>query len=119
MNARQKVKRLKAELKALKSMPVPVIKEYYGEVKRYKVKQTVETEYLCRMSADAESPQTYINRALARQLAETLLDEVEFTVVPSVIPEHTEITGEIAIVTKGIATQRHLALSAWSKLKKS
>ena len=101
MNARQKAKRLKAELKALKAMPVPVIKEYYGEVKRYKVSQTVETEYLYRMSAEAESPQTYIKRALVRELAETLLNEVEFTVVPSVIPEHTEITGEIAILTKG------------------
>lgn len=101
MNARQKAKRLKAELKALKSMPVPVIKEYYGEVKRYKVRQTVETEYLYRMSADAESPQMHINRALVRELAETLINEVEFTVVPSVIPEYTEITGEIAILTKG------------------
>lgn len=101
MNARQKAKRLKAELKALKeSMQIPVIKEYYGEVKRYKVRQTVETEYLYRMSADAESPQTYINRALASEIAETLLNEIEFTVVPSVIPEHTEITGEIAILTK-------------------
>lgn len=102
MNARQKAKKLKAELKALKAQPVPVIKQYYGEVKRYKVRQTVETEYLYRMSADAESPQTYINRALARQLAETLLNEVEFTVEPSDITEHTEITGEIAIVTKGL-----------------
>lgn len=102
MNARQKAKKLKAELKALKAQPVPVIKKYYGEVKRYKVRQTVETEYLYRMSADAESPQTYINRALAKQLAETLLNEVEFTVVPSDIPEHTEIIGEIAIVTKGV-----------------
>lgn len=100
MNARQKAKRLKAELKRIKSIPAPVIKEYYGSVKRYKVRQTVETEYLYRMSADAESPQTYINRALARKLAETLLNEIEFTVVPSVIPEHTEITGEIAILTK-------------------
>lgn len=101
MNARQKAKRLKAELKALESIPVPVINGYCGEVKRYKVRQTVETEYLYRMSADAESPQTYINRALVRELAETLINEVEFTVVPSVIPEHTEITGEIAILTKG------------------
>ena len=100
MNARQKAKKLKAELEAIKNMPLPTVTVYNSEVKRYKVRQTVETEYLYRMSADAESPQTHINRALARELAETLLNEVEFTVVPSVIPYHTEITGEIAILTK-------------------
>ena len=102
MNARQKAKRLKAELKALKAMPMPVMEKYNGEVRKYKVRQTVETEYLYRMSADAESPQTYINRALARKLAEALFNEVEFTVVPSVIPEHTDITGEIAILIKRV-----------------
>lgn len=92
MNARQKAKRLKAELKALK--------EYYGNVKRYKVRQTVETEYLNTESTDEKSPQMYINFALSRKLSEILINEIEFKLTPSIINGYTEITGEIAIVTK-------------------
>lgn len=98
MNARQKAKRLKAELKALKSRPV--IKEYYGNVKRYKVRQTVETEYLNTESTDKKSPQMYINFALSRKLSEILINEIEFKLTPSIINGYTEITGEIAIITK-------------------
>lgn len=100
MNARQKAKRLKAEIKALKSLPTPVIKEYYGNVKRYKVRQTVETEYLNTESTDEKSPQMYINFALSRKLSEILINEIEFKLTPSIINGYTEITGEIAIVTK-------------------
>lgn len=93
MNARQKAKRLKAELKALKSLPTPVIKEY-------KVRQTVETEYLNTESTDKKSPQMYINFALSRKLSEILINEIEFKLTPSIINGYTQITGEIAIVTK-------------------
>lgn len=100
MNARQKAKRLKAELKALKSLTTPVIKEYQGNVKRYKVRQTVETEYLNTESTDKKSPQMYINFALSRKLSEILINEIEFKLTPSIINGYTQITGEIAIVTK-------------------
>lgn len=100
MNARQKAKRLKAELKALKSLTTPVIKENYGNVKRYKVRQTVETEYLNTESTDKKSPQMYINFALTRKLSEILINEIEFKLTPSIINGYTQITGEIAIVTK-------------------
>lgn len=92
MNARQKAKRLKAELRLLK--------EYYGNVKIYKVRQTVETEYLNTESTDKKSPQMYINFALSRKLSEILINEIEFKLTNSIINGYTQITGEIAIVTK-------------------
>ena len=70
------------------------------KIKRYKVRQIVETEYLNTESTDEKSPQMYINFALSRKLSEILLNEIVFTLNPSFITGYTEITGEIAIITK-------------------
>lgn len=100
MNARQKAKKFKKELDFYKNMPMPVCKVYYDNLKRYRVKHTVKTDCLYIMSTAAESPLTYINKAIAGELAENILNDIEFTLEPSIIPEHTDITGEIAIVTR-------------------
>lgn len=101
MNARQKAKKYKKEIDFYKkSLFVPKVKVYNTDVKRYKVKQTVSTDDLYRMSADAESIHTYIYKAITRQLAEAIINDVEFKQEPSMIPYHTNITGEIAIVTR-------------------
>lgn len=52
------------------------------------------------MSADIENICTYINRAISRELAEKIIDDIEFKLEPSMIPHHTDIIGEIAIVTR-------------------
>ena len=100
MNARQKAKKLKKELDFYKKLPVRTIKVYNTDVKRYRVKQTVCTDDLYRMSAEAEDIHTYIYRSLTRQLAEAIINDVEFKQEPSMIPSYMDITGEIAIVTR-------------------
>lgn len=101
MNARQKAKKLKKELDFYKKMPFePKIKVYNTDVKRYKVRQTVATDDLHRMSAEAEDIHTYIYKGITRQLAEAIISDVEFEQEPSMIPYHTNITGEIAIVIR-------------------
>lgn len=99
MNARQKAKKFKRELELMKRMPLPVIRVYDTNVKTLQVRQTVDTRYLNDLSADAECAQTYIRRELVRQLAEKIGDEVRFKLYPSRIPDHTDIHGEITIVT--------------------
>lgn len=100
MNARQKAKKLKKELDFYKKLPIPTVKLYNTDVKRYRVKQTVNTDDLHRMSAEAEDINTYIYKSITRQLAEAIINDVEFEQEPSMIPYHTDITGEIAIVTR-------------------
>lgn len=101
MNARQKAKKYKKEIDFYKkSLFVPQIKVYNTDVKRYRVKQTVSTDDLYRMAAEAEDIHTYIYRSLTRQLAEAIINDVEFKQEPSMIPSYTDITGEIAIVTR-------------------
>lgn len=100
MNARQKAKKLKKELELIKKTPMPVVRVYNTNVKTLQVRQTVDTGYLNELSADVDCPATYIYRELARQLAEKIIDEVRFKPYPSRIPYHTDIVGEITIVTK-------------------
>lgn len=101
MNARQKAKKYKKEIDFYKnSLFAPKVKVYNTDVKRYRVKQTVDTDELHRMSADADDIHTYIYRSISRDLAEAIINDVEFKQEPSMIPYHTNITGEIAIVTR-------------------
>ncbi len=101
MNARQKAKKYKKEIDFYKkSLFTPKVKVYNTDVKRYRVKQTVCTDDLYRMSAEAEDIHTYIYRSLTRQLAEAIINDVEFKQEPSMIPSYIDITGEIAIVTR-------------------
>lgn len=100
MNARQKAKKLKKELDFYKKLQAPKVKVYNTDVKRYRIRQTVSTDDLHRMSADAESIHTYIYKALTRQLAEAIINDVEFKLESSIIPYHTDIIGEITIATK-------------------
>ncbi len=100
MNARQKAKKFKKELDAIKNEPLRTIKVYNTNTKTYYVRQTVDTGYLNELSADAESPQMYIYRELVRQLSEKISDDVEFRLEPSRIPYHTDIIAEIKVITK-------------------
>lgn len=101
MNARQKAKKFKKELDFYKkSLFVPKVKVYNTDVKRYRVKQTVSTDDLHMMTGDAEDIHRYIYKSLTRQLAEAIINDVEFKQEPSMIPSYIDITGEIAIVTR-------------------
>lgn len=103
MNARQKAKKYKKEIEFYKrSLFVPNIKVYNTDVKRYRVKQTVSTDDLYRMSAEAEDIHTYIYRSIKMELAEKIVSDIYFKIEPSFIPYHTDITGEITIVKKEI-----------------
>ncbi len=101
MNARQKAKQLKKELELMKKAPMPVVRIYNTNVKTLQVGQTVDTGYLNELSADVDCHATYIHRELVHQLAEQIINEVRFKQYPSRIPYHTDIVGEITIVTEG------------------
>lgn len=109
MNARQKAKKFKKELENIKNMPMPICKVYQGNVKRYRARQTVENDYLntLAMSTEAENPYRYILNSITRELVEKIINDVEFETEPSYIPGHMDITGEIAIVTRKEARNKH------------
>lgn len=98
MNNRQKAKRFKKLYEMTRYSHVPEFPTEVKKIFKLNARQTVEASYLSQLSADVESPYTYVKNALVRNLSEQLVEHTIFHIEPSYIPDHVDITATIEII---------------------
>lgn len=109
---RQVNKALKDELRFLnKSLCANRIRIEPKRINTYKVKQTVEENYLYQLSDDIECPMTYIKNSICNDLAKAIVKDTVFKIEPSTIPYHVDIIGTVSVLSDDKDCKENQALN--------